>query len=261
METNSSDIPILIGSFTAIFLALGVVLLLFYFLFKQKQKTHQLKIAALNEQLLKTEIEIQEQTLKNVSQEIHDNIGQVLSLAKLNLGIIGKFDPGQDDQKLLATKELISKAINDLRDLARSMHGEKIAEIGLQNAVDNELKILQNTGQFQTHLKVEGIPYKLNPHAQMILFRIMQEALHNELKHSKAKNIYVDFTYSPLEFILLLKDDGVGFNMEKLHSSETGIGLKSMKNRASLIGGEFSINSSENNGTSIIIKVPKDKTL
>jgi two-component system NarL family sensor kinase len=256
MEKN--EIFILVCAFACILIGLGIFLLLFYFLMKQKQKTHKLKIAALNEQLLETQIEIQEQTLKNVSQEIHDNIGQVLSLAKLNLGTFGKIEGEENKQKLLTTKELIGKAINDLRDLARSMHGDKIAEIGLQNAVDSELKILQNTGQFQTHLTVSGESYKLKPQTQMVLFRIVQEALHNEVKHSKAKNIYVDFTYDSSAFTLSLRDDGIGFNIEKLQAAKTGIGLKSMKNRASLIGGDFSINSYENKGTSIIIKVAKD---
>ncbi|MEO8768773.1 MAG: ATP-binding protein [Ferruginibacter sp.] len=256
MEKN--EVPILIYTFAIILIVLGIFLLLFYFLFKQKQKTHQLKIAALNEQLLKTEIEIQEHTLRNVSQEIHDNIGQVLSLAKLNLGTFNKLEDEENQTKLLNTKELVSKAINDLRDLTRSMHGEKIAEIGLQKAVDHELKILQNTGQFQTHMNVVGESFDLAPQSQMVIFRIMQEALHNEIKHSKAKNIFVEFNFDESAFTLTLRDDGVGFNLEKMNADETGIGLKSMKNRASLIGGDFSIHSSENKGTTIIIKISKD---
>jgi len=90
------------------------------------------------QELLQTQIEIQEQTLKTISQEIHDNVGQVLSLAKLNLNTFEANPEG----KLKNTKELVSKAINDLRDLSRSLHGEKIGEIGLQEAIVNELKIL-----------------------------------------------------------------------------------------------------------------------
>jgi two-component system, NarL family, sensor kinase len=256
MEKNETTI--LIYTFTIILLALGVFLLLFYFLFKKKQKTHKIKITELNEALLQTQIEIQEQTLKNVSQEIHDNIGQVLSLAKLNLNTFSNIEGTDNQKKMLATKELVSKAINDLRDLARSMHGEKIAEVGLQNAVDHELKILENTGQFKTHLTITGEPYKLKPQIQMVIFRILQEALHNEIKHSKAKNIFVHFSYDIAAFTLTLKDDGIGFNMDKLDAGKTGIGLKSMKNRAALIGGEFSLLSSENNGTTISIKILKD---
>lgn len=258
MEKN--EIAILSFTFAIVLVALGVFLILFYFLFKKKQQAHRMKIIALNEELLKTEIEIQEQTLRNVGEEIHDNIGQILSLAKLNLGTINV----QDDEnrlKLKDTRELVSKAIIDLRDLAKSMHGEKIAEIGIKNAVDHELKIIQNTGKFETHLSISGDQFPLKPQLQMVLFRIIQEALHNEIKHSKAKNIHIGFNYGPKTFSLTLKDDGVGFDVEKLDGTQTGIGLRSMKNRASLIGGEFFIHSYENKGTTIEIRIPKEKSV
>ncbi|MEO7522990.1 MAG: sensor histidine kinase [Ferruginibacter sp.] len=256
MEKN--EITILISTFAILLLLLGIALLFFYLLFKQNQKTNQLKIAALNEQLLETQIEIQEQILKNVSQEIHDNVGQVLSLAKLNLATFGEMANEADSRKLVTTKDLVSKAINDLRDLARSMHGEKIAEIGLQNAVDHELKILHNTGQVHTHLSTTGDSFKLEPQTQMVMFRIFQEALHNMIKHSKAKNIYLNFDYAAELFTLTLRDDGTGFNIEKLTSSKSGIGLKSMTERALLIGGKFSIDSSENNGTTVSVTISKE---
>ncbi len=254
---NDLDISILIYTFTTILLAVGIFLLLFYFIFKQRQKAQRKKIKILNDALLQTQVEIQEQTLKNVSEEIHDNVGQVLSLAKLNLNTAITSVADDNLSKLSETKDLIGKAINDLRDLSRSMHGDKIAEIGLQNAVDNELKVLQNTGKFQTHLTFSGEPYRLKPQTQMVLFRIFQEALHNEIKHSKAKNIFIHFSYEDPLFSLSLKDDGVGFNVTEIQPSKAGIGLQSMKNRASLIGGEFSIYSSINNGTTIIVKIPK----
>lgn len=259
MENN--EINILTFAFTFILIGLGVFILLFYFLFKQKQKANRKKIAALNEQLLKTEIEIQEQTLKNLGEEIHDNIGQVLSLAKLNLGTFNTFTDEANQEKLISTRELVSKAISDLRDLAKSMHGEKIAEIGLQNAIEHELKILRNSGQFNTELLISGDVYQLPSQTQTVLFRIVQEALHNEIKHSKAKNISIAFEYTPHACTLSLKDDGIGFSPEKLKDAETGIGLKSMKNRASLIGAEFSISSIENKGINIKIKVPIGNSL
>lgn len=203
------------------------------------------------QELLQTQIEIQEQTLKTISQEIHDNVGQVLSLAKLNLNTFEVNPEG----KLKNTKELVSKAINDLRDLSRSLHGDKIAEIGLQEAVTNELRVLQNTGQFETQLKISGETYKLEPQKEMVLYRIVQEALHNSVKHAKAKNLQVQFNYQPGVFILNILDDGKGFDHNGLQSSQTGIGLKSMQNRAALIGGVFSIRSSTGSGTEINIEL------
>ena len=202
------------------------------------------------QELLQTQLEIQEQTLKNISEEIHDNVGQVLSLAKLNLFTF----ENDKEPKLQSTKNLVSKAINDLRNLSRSMHGDIIAQLGLQQSITNELTIIENTRQFVAKLKVSGIAYKLDQQKEMVLFRIVQEALNNCIKYSKAKIITVGLNYESSDFLLTVADDGIGFNI----SNTTGIGLKSMQNRAALIGGKFDINSSINYGTTIIITLPKE---
>ena len=200
--------------------------------------------------LLQTQLEIQEQTLKTISEEIHDNVGQVLSLAKLNLNTF-ELNP---EKKLTDTKQLISKAINDLRDLSRSMHGDRIAELGLQQSVADELQILENSGEFKTHFKITGEPYKLPPQKEMVLFRIVQEALNNCIKYSKAKNITLQMNYAAKSFSLFVTDDGTGFDT----NIKTGIGLKSMQNRAMLIAGNFSIQSSAGKGTAICITLLKE---
>ncbi|MBK8609202.1 MAG: sensor histidine kinase [Chitinophagaceae bacterium] len=206
------------------------------------------------QQLLQTQIEIQEQTLKTISEEIHDNVGQVLSLAKLNLGTIETSEKNRT--KLADTKNLVSKAINDLRTLSRSLHGERIGDIGLEEAITNELKILQNTGQFDTELIITGQGYKLDPQTEMVLFRIVQEASHNAVKHAHSPILKLTMDYKPNIFTLTISDNGIGFEPEKLLNTQSGIGLKSMKSRAALIGGIFSIHSSKNNGTSISIELP-----
>ena len=200
------------------------------------------------QQLLQTQLEIQEQTLKNISEEIHDNVGQVLSLAKLNLFTF----ENSNEPKLQDTKNLVSKAINDLRNLSRSMHGDVIAELGLQQSIANELSIIQNTRQFITKLNFSGIAYKLDQQKEMVLFRIVQEALNNCIKYSKAQHITVQMNYETGCFLLTVADDGIGFGTQ----SNSGIGLKSMQNRATLIGAVFEINSSNEKGTSIIITLP-----
>jgi signal transduction histidine kinase len=98
------------------------------YVYRKRIKENLLLQAKFQQALLQTQIEIQEQTLTTISQEIHDNIGQVLSLAKLNLNTLQP----DEHEKLKDTKMLVSKAINDLRDLSRSMHGDKIADLGLQ---------------------------------------------------------------------------------------------------------------------------------
>jgi len=200
------------------------------------------------QELLQTQIEIQEQTLKIISQEIHDNIGQVLSLAKLNLNTL----PNTSEPKIQETKNLVSKAINDLRNLSHSLHGDIIAELGLQESIANELKIIEGTRAFETELQISGTPFKLDPQKEMVLFRIVQEALNNCIKYSAAKKITIRMQYVPQLFILQVQDEGKGFDATK----NIGIGLKSMLNRAQLIGGTFNLQSTEGKGTIITIELP-----
>ncbi len=248
---------VLLGSIILIVLVAFVVLLSYLFTTKKNKLIQEktLMKTQFQQELLQTQIEIQEQTLKTISQEIHDNIGQVLSLAKLNLNTFEGIESDTNQTKINDTKNLVSKAINDLRDLSRSLHGDKIAELGLQESVENELKILQNTGQFTTHFKVTGSPAKMEPQKEMVLFRILQEGLNNAVKHSKAKNITVQMDYQPQLFCLTITDDGIGFDKEALTAAKTGIGLTSMKNRAALIGGIFSIDSIINNNTTICVSI------
>ena len=233
------------------FLVLFTLFVLFYFMVRQKQNEllikQQITKSEYEQLLLNTQLEIQEQTLKNISEEIHDNVGQVLSLAKLNLFTFET----NSGQKLEDTKNLVSKAINDLRNLSRSMHGDIIAELGLQQSIANELAIIENTRQFVTTLKVMGIAYKLDKQKEMVLFRIAQEALNNCIKYSKAKNITVELSYDTDQFLLSVTDDGIGFDA----TNTAGIGLKSMQNRAALIGGIFLLHSSPGKGTTISIEL------
>ncbi|MBS1753652.1 MAG: sensor histidine kinase [Ferruginibacter sp.] len=234
-------------------LALFVVLLSVLFTSRKNKllKEKQLMKTQFEQELLQTQLEIQEQTLRTISEEIHDNVGQVLSLAKLNLNTF----ENNPQKKLDDTKELISKAINDLRDLSRSMHGDRIAELGLLQSLVVELQILQNSGEFETHFNITGDTYKLPPQKEMVIFRIVQEALNNTIKHAKAKNIYLNIKYQPNTFTLTVKDDGAGFDIVAMQN-KNGIGLKNMQNRAKLIGATCTLQSSVNDGTSIVIELP-----
>jgi two-component system, NarL family, sensor kinase len=239
---------------TVVFALLVTAIMIFLFQIQKKNQTYlyekQLMKTQFEQELLQTQLEIQEQTLKTISEEIHDNVGQVLSLAKLNLNTF----ESNSEQKLQDTKQLISKAINDLRDLSRSMHGDRIAELGLQQSLTDELQILENSGEFKTHLKITGESYKLPPQKEMVLFRIVQEALNNGIKHAKAKNITLQLNYKPEVFTLTVADDGIGFDTT-LVQGRKGIGLKSMQNRAQLIGGTCTLQSSPGSGVSITIEL------
>ena len=255
-DENKIILALIIG--TIVFILLGGFIMAILLLYNKRKQKHlqekQLMQSQFEQELLQTQLEIQEQTLKTISEEIHDNVGQILSLAKLNLNTLQQ----GEDKKIQDTKNLVSKAINDLRNLSRSIHGDRIAQLGLQQSVEDELNILQNSGQFTTALKITGNNYKLAPQKEMVLFRIVQEALNNAVKYSKAKNITVQLNYQPELFSITISDDGIGFNAAALPADKTGIGLTSMQNRAALIGGSYSMQSLINNGTVISVTLAKE---
>lgn len=240
---------------------------IFYFIYtyKRKQKENLIEQSTLkmqfDKELLSTQLEIQEQTLKNISQEIHDNIGQALSLAKLNLNTIPLITDETAQQKIINTKELVSKAIVDLRDLSRSLDTDYVQEMGLQRAIEYELEMIRKTGIAQIEMNSEGSPFRLDKQKELILFRIVQEVLNNIVKHAKAGKINVRTVYQADNFQLTISDDGQGVDLTPLNEnnhSGFGLGIRNMHNRAKLIGAEFNMSSTLGTGTIVKIILQKE---
>jgi signal transduction histidine kinase len=249
---------------TQSFIIVGMVVILFFVIFfyllivqlHRRRVVHEKEMYNLKAQyertIFESQIEIQEQTFRNISQEIHDNIGQVLSLAKLNLNTIPQID---SSDKIALTEELLGKAINDLRDLSKSLHPEKIVDIGLTNAIRNELLVMQKAAKLSTELVAGDKEIKLSDEKCIIVFRMMQEILHNILKHAKAKNVTVTMNANSANATIQIRDDGKGFDLANLKSTETGIGLKSIQQRCALINASFNIDSTPGVGTSIQLTI------
>jgi len=257
-DQNSVIQLVIVG--TVLLLLVGGFVVSFLLIYTRKQKKHQLEKLAMHnsfqQELLKTQLEIQEQTLHHISQEIHDNIGQSLSLAKLNLNTLDGDAESNREEKLRSTRDLVSKVIADLRQLSKTMNTEKIMAAGLVNALEQELAQLRRSGLFETSLRIEGQAVKLPPQKELILFRIVQESLNNIIKHAGAHAISIVANYETSQLVLMIKDDGRGFDpSEARDDMESGSGLRNMKSRASLIGGTLDI-SSNGYGTLVTITTP-----
>ncbi|MBK0379952.1 sensor histidine kinase [Mucilaginibacter segetis] len=240
-----------------LFALLAAFILHFIILYKNKQLTHkqeqeQLK-SNFRQELLKARNEIQEQTLLNISREIHDNITQVLSFVKLNLAMTGDLDRHQQKERIGESRMLVAQAISDLRDLSKSISFEHISQLGLVKTIEIEIERISKSGIIKVALSVEGDVYTLGDKRELVLFRIFQEALNNTLKHSKASFFKISLQYSELLFNLTIEDDGIGFTTDT--SQKGGSGLKNMENRAALIGAVATINSMPGKGCCIKITI------
>ena len=257
--SDKNLVPIIFFGTILLLLVAGFIAAFVSMYYKKRQR-HKQEMDNINilfsQTLLQTQLEIQEQTLKNISQEIHDNIGQALSLAKLNLNTMPATNDELLQQKILNSKELVSKAIMDLRDLSRSLDTDYVQEMGLQRAIEYEMEMIKKTGTIDTGIIVEGSLFRLEKQKELILFRIVQETFNNIIKHAGAKNITVAINYKPSSFELIIKDDGKGVNLEPLNTENDtnfGLGIRNMHNRAKLIGADFNMSSTISEGTEVKI--------
>src|SRR6185295_16223095 len=122
-----------------------------------------------------------------------------------------------------------------------SLHPEKITDIGLTNAIHHELQLVQKAARLGTEMITEGKEIHLRNEKSIIIFRMIQEILHNIIKHAKAKNVTLEIKIKEDETIIEVKDNGRGFDLANIKSTETGIGLKSIQQRCALINASCDI--------------------
>jgi signal transduction histidine kinase len=261
-ESQVEIVLIIIACTLLLLLAAGTIV--FFLLFYQKRYSQYQREkagmrASFDQELLKAEIEMKEQTLLTISQEIHDNIGQVLSLAKLNLNTILLEDNNPAVPKIAATKELVGKAIQDLRNLSKSLNTEHISHQKLSESLGFELDQIRKTGLYETALRVQGAEKTLDPQKQIIIFRIVQEALNNIIKHARAKSITISLDYDPRQTLLRIADDGAGFDLPAVHEAgraDRGTGMGNLFHRARLIDARLTVESRPGQGTLIQLALP-----
>jgi signal transduction histidine kinase len=258
-----SDITLIIISGTLLLLLVASFVTSFLFLYQRRQNAYiQEKEELKNlyqQEILKAQLEMKEQTLYTVAQEIHDNIGQILSLVKLNLNTVVLEESSPAAQKVSATKGLVSKAIQDLRNLSKTLNSEHVSHQKLSHSLQHELDLIGRTGTCLTQLQVEGTEKSLDPQKQLIIFRIVQESLNNIIKHAQAQHISVILQYLAGRLHLSIQDDGTGFDktlLQQNNARDKGTGLRNMHNRAQLIGATFQINSQPGKGTLIQLSLP-----
>lgn len=213
----------------------------------------EMKIEHENE-ILKSQVEIQEQTFENISREIHDNIGQKLTLAKLHLNTMNLCNNDIASASLNNSVKMISEAINDLSDLSRSMSSEIILQNGLIKALEFDVAQMNKSCLFKIDLLVNGDPVFLDSQKELVLFRIVQEALNNIMKHAAAQKIEITMNYLKNHVEMLIKDDGRGFVNDS--SMLKGTGIANMNRRAGMLNGHCNVTSIPGDGTQIKIEIP-----
>ena len=244
--------------FAIIFATVVLVLLagfLFFFFLKYRYRSNEyikereIMKKTFEQTLLQSQIEVQEATFSILSKELHDNVGQLLSSSKMLLGITQR-NMTNIPEALTIAEETLGKAINELRSLSKSLDKEWLEQFNLIDNLTTEIKRINAGLILEIHFSHPGeLPLKAEE--QIILFRIVQEALQNTIKHAVAKNVHIYFTTSPGLLTVKISDDGKGFE----ETSKEGLGIRNMKHRTHLLAGTITWNTSVE-GSSVFIQLP-----
>lgn len=205
--------------------------------------------------ILQATVEGQEKERSEIGKELHDNINQILASVKLM--ITASLSRSVEKDKFLTDSlTLLDECIQEIRRLSNSLVPLREQQIELKGAIEAVIGRIKTTSDIEFTINLqEGLPEQLNDKQQLTIYRILQEQINNILKHSKAKHVTISLFEDADNAILVITDDGLGFDKE---ARANGIGLKNMKSRAELLNGTFCIDSEPQSGCRLKVTIPID---
>jgi len=208
-----------------------------------------------SQSLLKTRLEVQETTLNMLARELHDNITQSLTGCYMQFNIAsGMTNEVAKETFLCQAKENLLGTISNVRLLSHSLATSMVEERNLDDVIQAELGRIQTFSKIHCMLRSESL-HELEPEQRLIVFRIVQEALQNILKHARAKNITISIDEIEENYRVRITDDGQGFDTEAA-LVRGSLGLISMQERVTMLKGDWKLNSNLGKGTIIDLTVP-----
>lgn len=245
---------------TAVLVLLAFFLLLFFVRYRARSNQYIREREKLKKEfeqtLLQSKVEVQENTFAVLSGELHDNIGQLLVSAKAHIAVtqLNLKDP---PNTLQVAEETLQHAINEIRYISKLLNKDWLQQFDFIENMQTEINRINALKTLQlnwTHPEQLLLP----PEEQLILFRIVQEALQNSVKHADGARIDIEVSHSVSSLIVSITDDGKGFE-ENTHKN-AGLGLKNMSHRTQLLGGTIEWISSAGKGSKVILKLPAKKS-
>lgn len=208
-------------------------------------------------------LETQEKERKRIAREFHastvQSLNNIVDKTEYCSKIIEK-DPVQVKLELINMMNLVRNTIDEMHRSIYDLRPITIDDLGLVPTVQrfiNQSKEKHEMIDFQIHVKQEKKDVELSSIVALTIFRIIQEACNNIFKHANAKQVTIDINYDKEDIEVLIEDDGIGFTPDMfLKNGNSGFGLSMMKERAQLLGGIFSIESEENVGTILSVRIP-----
>lgn len=229
---------------------------------KQRYKTTLQSLEIDNQKkLLEALIEAQENEKQYFAEELHDSIGQLLSVINMNVSNIKRLMvsnqlDNKDMEKLIdVTQDLTKSTIQEVRNITHKLLPVILNDFGLVAALNDLISKANEVKKHHISFRNDFGSIRLDKETEKALFRITQELLNNTIKYAEAKNIYIALQYENELPVYTYEDNGIGFDLKSV--SGTGVGLKSIESRVNKIGGNLKINSEINRGTTVQITLAK----
>lgn len=253
------------GNYPAFVIKTGIIVILLSLFIISQAVLHRIKKNRLvqekkliqehfDNQMMQYKIEIQEASFNSLGAELHDNVGQLLSTAKMFVGITER-SLDNPPLTLMSANETLDRAIRELRDLSKSLNKEWLQQFDLYKNLQAEISRINAAGVLFIELSKRSPVLPAIAEQQFVFYRILQEGIQNVIKHAFATRLHIQIAYDENEIRASLEDNGLGFKTSEL---STGLGIKIMKQRIQLLKGKINWRSSDK-GTHIDISFPIKK--
>lgn len=240
---------------TAVLIA--IILTSLYLIRSNRRLFNQL--ATLSEQrsdLAQKLISTQESTLRHISRELHDDFGQILTAMGAMLGRARNQAPEGSALRtdLVEVREIAQSTLDKVRSLSQALHPVMLEEAGLEHTIEWYLPVLERQTGIGISYEKSGAPFAVNGSGAVHVYRVLQEALNNVVRHSGAKQAWVRLRFASQELQLEVEDHGSGFPAVR---PRQGIGLVAMRERAGLLGGQIAFDRPADGGTLVKLTIPR----
>lgn len=258
MQEQNINFFLVASSVAILIVSIGLIFfVIFFFQSKKKAMMKAVKNKMQYQYLLSnTQTEVRQNTLHFISQELHDNVGQLLVVANLCSGNLKqKINPTE----LQELDHALAQAATEVRQISKSLQHQGKENFDLVHQLQTETKRIQKIGGLQFDLQLEDYTGNLSSDKEVILYRIIQEFITNTLKHAQATTISLSLRTQSKQLHLHIADDGLGYPQQS--ETDQGSGLKNMQARAAVLGATLDVQSEKNKGTQLTLHIPyKTKT-
>lgn len=247
-----------------IMIALVGVIIFFVLVYQKRMIRQEIAMQRMETEhqktLLNATIESQERERQRIAKDLHDEVGAMLSVIKMSLQQVERKAEQEKAKELTQeTKEMVTETIDNVRRISKDLMPVALLKLGLPTALEDLFKKLEHLEGMKVTFSVEGTPRELPPATALGLYRVIQEALNNCLKHAEATEINCVLRFQPAGLSLTFEDNGKGFDLEgllKSKDSTRGLGVKNIESRVNMLGGKLQHTSSPGKGTKIYIELP-----